>query len=520
MIFFSNRIVSYPLYPRGPLRAAGDFFARFSLVLKSSGMVHRLYSRWLLSCCWAALLAGPATAQTRILFIGNSFTHGMYEPVLNYNAAAITDENHNQLPGSPRYQLDPATPGPWGGVPGIFKKMADQAGRSYDVHIELVNAASLVYHYTNALAVVQPGPWDQVVLQESSTQPLPVARTGQPASFLTYATRLEQAVHASSPAARIYLFQTWPRADMTYPAGQPYSGLPLDTMMRDLRRAYTYLAAQNPRFAAVAPVGDAWLRAMQAGVAQRNPYNPSSGPLNLWGPDHFHASKWGSYLAACVLFAQLTGLDPRLLGPTEQAAVALGITAAAAVALQQIAFQQVFAPAGPLPVVLTAFAAQRQAAGVHLRWATASEQQNARFDVQRSADDQVFATIATVPGSGTTFQPTSYAILDAGAPPAALYYRLRQVDVGGAATFSPVVAVGPGAVAPVLLYPNPARERLLITGAAATAYRVRNHLGQLLRQGNMPAGQATVELGGLPGGLYHLELETAAGRVRRTFVRE
>ncbi|MBU6120451.1 hypothetical protein [Hymenobacter siberiensis] len=85
-------------------------------------MVHRLYSCWLLSCCWAALLAGPATAQTRILFVGNSFTHGMYESVLNYNAAAITDENHSQPPGSPRYQLDPATPGPWGGVPGIFKK--------------------------------------------------------------------------------------------------------------------------------------------------------------------------------------------------------------------------------------------------------------------------------------------------------------------------------------------------------------------------------------------------------------
>ncbi len=312
---------------------------------------------------------------------------------------------------------------------------------------------------------MQPGRWDQVVLQESSTQPLLVARTGQPASFLTYATRLEQAVHTGSHAARVYLFQTWPRADMTYPAGQPYSGLPLDTMMRDLRRAYAYLAAQNSCFAAVAPVGDAWLRAIQAGVAQRNPYNPCPGPLNLWGPDHFHASKWGSCLAVCVLFAQLTSLDPRLLGPTEQAAVALGITAAAAVALQQIAFQQVFAPAGPLPVVLTAFAAQRQATGVHLRWATASEQQNARFEVQRNADGRA---IATLPGGGTTFQPTSYTLLDAAALPA-LYYRLRQVDVGGTSTLSPVVAMGPGAVAPVLLYPNPARERLLITGVAATA---------------------------------------------------
>ncbi|MGY3089347.1 hypothetical protein ACVWYF_002387 [Hymenobacter sp. UYAg731] len=484
-------------------------------------MVRRLHPFWLLSCCcWAALLAGPASGQTRVLFVGNSFTHGNAAPVLNYNAAGIIDENYGLPPGNPRYQVDPATPGPWGGIPGIFKKMADQAGRAYEVHIEVVNTATLTYHCTNALAVVQQASWDQVVLQESSTQPLPVARTGQPADFLTYATRLEQAVHAGNPAARVYLFQTWPRADMTYPAGQPYSGLPLDTMMRDLRRAYAYLAAHNPRFAAVAPVGDAWLRAMQAGIAVRDPYNnPTASQLNLWSPDHQHASKWGSYLAACVLFAQLTGLDPRTLGPAEQAAVALDIPGPAAVALQQIAFQQVLAAAGPLPVVLTAFAAQRQAAGVQLRWTTASEQQNARFDVQRSPDGAAFATIITVPGGGNSSQPQRYAVPDALAPPAALYYRLRQVDVSGSATFSPVVAVGPAAAA-VSLYPNPARELLFITGPAATAYRVRNHLGQLLRQGAMPGGQATVALACLPGGLYQLELETAAGCVRRTFVRE
>ncbi|MDB5267551.1 MAG: hypothetical protein JWP58_591 [Hymenobacter sp.] len=482
-------------------------------------MLHRLHSFWLLSGCWAGLLAGPAAAQTRILFIGNSFTHGNAAPVLNYNAVGITDENYGLPPNSPRYQADPAMPGPWGGVPGIFKKMTDQAGKAYDVHMEAVSAATLSYHYTNALSVVQQGPWDQVVLQENSIQPLPVARTGRPADFLNYATRLEQAVHAGSPAARVYLYQTWPRADMTYPAGQPYSGLPIDTMTRDLRRAYAYLAAHNSHFTAVAPVGDAWLRAMQAGIAAGNPYAPNPGQFSLWAPDNLHASKWGSYLAACVLFAQLTGLDPRLLGPTEQAAVALDITGPAAAALQQIAFQQVLAMAGPLPVVLTAFAAQRQAAGVRLHWATATEQQNARFDVQRSPDGVAFATIATVPGRGDSQQPTSYDLLDALAPSAVLYYRLRQVDVGGAATFSPVVAVGPAA-ASVSLYPNPAREQLFIAGPAATAYRVRNSLGQLLRQATMPAGQATVELAGLPGGLYQLELETATGRVRRTFVRE
>ena len=72
---------------------------------------------------------------------------------------------------------------------------------------------------------------------------------------------------------------------------------------------------------------------MRAGVARRNPYSPAAGLLSLWNVDHFHSSKWGSYLAAGVLFAQLTGRDPRTLGRAEQAAADLGISPPVAVAL-------------------------------------------------------------------------------------------------------------------------------------------------------------------------------------------
>ena len=471
---------------------------------------------------WLLLLVAPvARGQTRILFIGNSFTHGKYTPVLNYNAAAVVDENFGLPPSHPRYQVDPTMPGPWGGVPGIFKMMADQLGRPYEVHLEVVSAAALVYHYTNAAAMVQASPWDQVVLQESSTQPLPAARGGVPLDFIDYATRLEQAAHAGSPAARVYLFQTWPRADMTYPAGQMYSGWPIDTMTQDLHNAYARLAARNPRLAGVAPVGDAWLRAIRAGVAGRNPYSPPAGTLNLWGADYMHASKWGSYLAACVLLAQLTGLDPRLLGPTEQAAGALGIAGPDAVVLQQVAYVQVFAPGtGGLPVVLTALAARRQAGGVWVRWATASEVHNDRFEVQRSADGRGFAPVATVVGQGTAFQPRSYAVFDAGAPSGGLYYRLRQVDTDGTATFSPVVAVGAEAAEAPALFPNPTRGLLLLAGPEVIQYRIRNALGQPLRQAAMPAGQATISVADLPAGTYLLELETPAGRMVHRFVRE
>ena len=296
------------------------------------------------------LAADPAWAQSRILFVGNSFTHGYQPPVLNYNAAAITDENYGLPASDPRHETD--VPGPWGGVPGIFKKFTDQAGLTYEVHIEAINGVTLEYHFNNALAVVQQVRWDQVVLQEYSTRPLPTARTGQPAAFFDYSTRLERAIHAVNPAAKIYLYETWARADLTYPANQPYSGLPIEAMGNDLHDSYYLAVVQNKNLTAVAPAGDAWLRAIGAGVAMRNPYAPTAGQLNLWD-SYFHASKWGSYLNACVLFFQITGIDPRTLGAQEQAAADLGIAPADAGNLQRIAYEQVNAGTAAATYTLT-----------------------------------------------------------------------------------------------------------------------------------------------------------------------
>jgi hypothetical protein len=91
----------------------------------------------------------------------------------------------------------------------------------------------------------------------------------------------------------------------------------------------------------VAPAGDAWLRAVQQGVAMPNPYTPDADKVDLWGRDHYHPSTYGAYLNACVLLAEITGYDPRKLGGTEQAAAALSITPPVAVKLQRLAYEQV-----------------------------------------------------------------------------------------------------------------------------------------------------------------------------------
>lgn len=306
----------------------------------------------------ALLFSGPAAlaqrrprpeAPVRILFVGNSFSHGGRLPMLTYNNAAITDENYGQPAGTPR--AEGGGPGPWGGIPAIFKKLTDEAGLRYEVHLEAMSGQTLKFHYDNALSVINQPRWQAVVLQEYSTGPLPARRQGRRGEFYDYATRLEQTVHRANPAARLYLYETWARADLTYPPDMPYSGQPIDSMAHDLHAGYYGLAQQNGHFAGVAPAGDAWLRAIQTGAASANPYAPAPGQLDLWTDDHYHPSPWGAYLNACVLLATITGHDPRALGPHEQAAAALGIAPADAAALQRLAAEQVRAapPAQPMP---------------------------------------------------------------------------------------------------------------------------------------------------------------------------
>ncbi|OGX84618.1 hypothetical protein BEN48_02445 [Hymenobacter glacialis] len=177
----------------------------------------------------------------------------------------------------------------------------------------------------------------------------------------------------------------------------------------------------------------------------------------------------------------------------------------------------------PLPVELVRFTAERQASGVRLQWATASEKNSARFEVQRSLDGRTFASILSVAAQGSSTQLQAYIALDAQAPASRLYYRLRQVDVDGTAAFSPVAMVDgvrTGA-ATLSVYPNPANDRItaVVPAAEGRTYRVLNSLGQVLDRGRAAEANPSVDVRRLLAGTYFLELNSAAGRQVRRFVK-
>jgi hypothetical protein len=204
--------------------------------------------------------------------------------------------------------------------------------------------------------------------------------TGNPNALSRASCNAERKLRGNAnenAAAEVFLYQTWATPDNIYPHIRPVidsvtgAVLPgtvaetlwqpsLEAMTEDLHNAYFGLAAANPDFAGVAAVGDAFLMAVQSGIATRNPYASdaaSDGLIDLWWDDGLHASKYGSYLSALTLFGRTTGVNPFSLGGGEQAARDLGISVRDALALQRIAALQLgFAVPEPQTLGLVALA--------------------------------------------------------------------------------------------------------------------------------------------------------------------
>jgi hypothetical protein len=243
-----------------------------------------------------------AQSRTQVLFIGNSFTYAAGSPVQFYRAGTVTDLNGEGV----------------GGVPALFKSFADQAGLAYDVSLETRGGTGLDFHLAEKSGVILSRAWDTVVMHGYST--LDADNPRDPAKLIRTSKEMAELLRKGNAGVAIYLMATWSRADQTYPPEGAWAGQPIE---------------------AVIPVGEAWLRAMQAGVADPNPYDGiEANKVDLWTYDHYHGSTYGYYLEALVIFGALTGRDPRSLGDTECSAFELGLSRAQAGVLQQVAFDE------------------------------------------------------------------------------------------------------------------------------------------------------------------------------------
>ena len=270
-------------------------------------------------------LAGADAAPVRVLFLGNSFLFGSGSSVRFFRPGTVNDLNRAGV----------------GGVPALFKAFTVDAGLAYDVSVETASGQGFDYHLEKKTSLIGRS-WDVVVMQSHSV--LNQAKPGDPGLLIRSAQTLGELFARHNPRVDVRLIATWPRADLVYPENGAWHGKGLEGMARDVRAAYDRAAAATPQVRGIIPVGESWLRAIRAGVADANPYDGVTfGQVSLWTHDYYHASAHGYYLEALMVFGHVTNRDPRSLGGDEASAFELGMSKEQAEALQRIAAEELVA---------------------------------------------------------------------------------------------------------------------------------------------------------------------------------
>jgi len=207
-----------------------------------------------------------AWEQTKILFVGNSFT---------YRNGVVEHSS---------------------GVPGIFDRIAEDLG--YSVETYSVTGPGW-YLKNHAKATDTCGKqidsllnayddFDVVVLQEQSTNPYRNYN-----DFLGGVKAMQAKIEATQKHAKIYLYETW---------GSPYSAnedkITVPQMESKLREAYEKAAKECE------------LQVSYVGKAFTDIYRHEKS-IYLWASDNRHQGYTGAYLSACVHVGTILGGDVR-----------------------------------------------------------------------------------------------------------------------------------------------------------------------------------------------------------------
>jgi hypothetical protein len=181
----------------------------------------------------------------------------------------------------------------------------------------------------------------------------------------------------------------------------------------------------------------------------------------------------------------------------------------------------------PLPLTLTDFTGQTTDKGALLQWATGQEQNTAYFNIQSSTAGGSFTDVARVTAAGNSHLPLHYQYLDPTFSGTPTSYRLKMVDLDGAATYSRIVILGKADTYAYSLQvsPNPvlASATLTVTSPAPGkgTLVVTDISGRQIYQQQvvLAKGVNTFPAASVPPGSYQLTLVTDKQRCTTKFVR-
>ena len=170
-----------------------------------------------------------------------------------------------------------------------------------------------------------------------------------------------------------------------------------------------------------------------------------------------------------------------------------------------------------LPVELTAFQARLQSDHTTLlHWQTATEHNNAGFDIERSTDGKRWEKIGFMPGQGNAQEQRTYQFTDPQPFPGRNYYRLAQLDTDGATTYSDIrsIVLAKDGKPGFRMFPNPVTQgQLTLELSDQPDENATLHIysgdGQLRLQQPVHSAVHQANLDGWTPGIYLLEVKNA-----------
>ncbi|MFK7921338.1 MAG: DUF1501 domain-containing protein [Bacteroidia bacterium] len=152
------------------------------------------------------------------------------------------------------------------------------------------------------------------------------------------------------------------------------------------------------------------------------------------------------------------------------------------------------------------------------QWSTASEKDNQGFVVERSPDGNLFQPIGQVEAVGNSNEITQYSFIDSDPLDGRSYYRVKQIDLDGAFSYTEVESLvldSNRAQVDCQFFPNPVVDRLQIKcnantsiGTAKLRLSKMNGATLELKDVNISAGENlfSIQFGKYSPGIYFVEI--------------
>ncbi len=164
-----------------------------------------------------------------------------------------------------------------------------------------------------------------------------------------------------------------------------------------------------------------------------------------------------------------------------------------------------------LPVRWLDFSATHASDGVQLKWSTAQEINNNKFEVERSEDGVNFETIHNTKGKGNSETTSYYSYMDGNPLPSKAFYRIKQIDFDGNSDYSVVVNYEPNSLKEPIVIVNASAQSIWFSQPDAIKEIIVWGLnGQMVNKFETN-GNATMPLTGLQNGLYLIEINGTQG---------